>query len=261
MTYWEHLSLYHFAFGSVIILDMPAATWSWVNRAFFSFLLVPFVYSLFFVASSEHLRWFTQSSCLLMSKQRSFGLPFFLAFFNAPSRIWFSDMPGPLQKIAESFGWSSGPLDVPIVLALLRVVYRDPRQDCSHFRSPGLQMRWLKISDLSNPASKPWNFCIVVAHAGMRGQHFTVHHFLLHGILWTSIGTCCVYFQENEVSFFCHEILFWNHIYSQFCALSPTALYEEASVLPVLSCRWVLANEQRIDFVSGYCPDSAATGC
>ena len=115
--------------------------------------------------------------------------PFFCVTFSTLFRY----IPDPVQNIALFFGWSSSGVIVPIDFARLSATYSVPGFRSSVVKSPGSTIKWLNWSFLSKPASKPWNLCIVVAHAGTRGQYVTLQHvcFCLQSLFIIVMGTCC----------------------------------------------------------------------
>ena len=124
--------------------------------------------------------------------------PFFCLTFSTLFRY----IPDPVQNIALFFGWSSSGVIVPIDFARLSATYSVPGFRSSVVKSPGSTIKWLNWSFLSKPASKPWNLCIVVAHAGTRGQYVTLQHVCLHlqSLVIIVMGTCCTCVEQFLVS-------------------------------------------------------------
>ncbi len=101
-------------------------------------------------------------------------------------------MPQPVQYTALFLGFGMSLVMSPIVFTWLMATYSIPGCCCSYLISPGLMIKCWNWSFLSNPASKPWNLCIVVAQLGSSGQNVTEQHdcFILYCFVFIGMGTC-----------------------------------------------------------------------
>ena len=117
-----------------------------------------------FVVSAFVIKCFTQASRFSTRIQ---GLPSFLMLHSV-------NLCGPIAPEKKRFELCGQGLDSewsPIVFARLDTTYAVPGLSRSHVNGPMSAMMCATVSELSNPASKPWNLWTVVAQAVTRGQY------------------------------------------------------------------------------------------
>ncbi len=124
----------------------------------------------------------------------SFGLVYVFVFWLSRVVLYFCSSHNQSNTLHYFWGlvchWSC----LPLFFAQLMAIWSIPGCFCSDLISSGLMIKCWNLSFLSNLASKPWNFCIVVAQLGTSGQNVTEQHdcFILHRFVFIGMGTCLI---------------------------------------------------------------------
>ncbi len=115
-------------------------------------------------------------------------------FYVEQCSTLFLLIPQPVQYTALFLRFGVSLVMSPIVFAQLMATKSIPGCCCSVLMCPGLMIKCWNWSFLSNPASKPWNLCILVAQLGTSGQNVTKQHpcFILHHFVFIGMGTCLI---------------------------------------------------------------------